>query len=377
MDALPDIAPFQRRLDELDAQMAEPAFYNNSRKAADISREQQKVQQLIEDYREYARLERELVEALTLSRDPLADADLSELATAELPELERRCADLRQSVLLAMIPPEPTDSRNTVLEIRAGTGGDEASLFAAELYRMYTRYADNRGWKVQPMSSSTSERGGYKEVIFLITGSDVYKQLKFESGVHRVQRVPVTEANGRIHTSTVTVAVLPEAEEVDVQIDPQELEITVTRASGPGGQGVNTTDSAVQILHKPTGLIVTCADERSQIKNKAKAMTVLRSRLLQRREDEERARYAAARKSQIGSGDRSERIRTYNFPQNRLTDHRIGLTLYNLPQVMEGAIDEIIVALQKADYDEKLAALTGSQLPGAIATTRRNDHDDA
>ena len=209
------------------------------------------------------------------------------------------------------------------------------------------------------MSSSTSERGGFKEVIFLITGAEVYKQLKFESGVHRVQRVPVTEANGRIHTSTVTVAVLPEAEEVDVQIDPQDLEITVTRASGPGGQGVNTTDSAVQIQHKPTGLIVTCADERSQIKNKAKAMTVLRSRLLQRREDEEHARYAATRKSQIGSGDRSERIRTYSFPQNRVTDHRIGLTLYNLPQVMEGDLQLVIAALQKADYEEKLAALTG------------------
>jgi peptide chain release factor 1 len=376
MDVLPDIAPFQRRLDELDAQMAEPAFYNNSRRAADVSREQQKIQQLVADHREYERLQRETEEALALSRDPAADADVRELALAELPQLERRRAELKQAVLLAMIPPEPTDSRNTVMEIRAGTGGDEASLFGAELYRMYSRYADNRGWKIQPMSSSSSERGGYKEVIFLITGSDVYKQLKFESGVHRVQRVPVTEANGRIHTSTVTVAVLPEAEEVDVQIDPQELEITVTRASGPGGQGVNTTDSAVQILHKPTGLIVTCADERSQIKNKAKAMTVLRSRLLQRREDEERAKYAAARKSQIGSGDRSERIRTYNFPQNRLTDHRIGLTLYNLPQVMEGAIDEIIVALQKADYEEKLAALTGSQLPGAIARGRRDDDDE-
>ena len=375
MDVLPDIAPFQRRLDELDAQMAEPAFYNNSRRAAEISREQQKIQKLVEDYREHERLERETMEALALSRDPLADADLKELALAELPELERRRADLKQAVLFAMIPPELTDSRNTVMEIRAGTGGDEASLFGAELCRMYSRYSDNRGWKIQPMSSSTSERGGYKEVIFLITGTDVYKQLKFESGVHRVQRVPVTEANGRIHTSTVTVAVLPEAEEVDVQIDPQELEITVTRASGPGGQGVNTTDSAVQILHKPTGLIVTCADERSQIKNKAKAMTVLRSRLLQRREDEERAKYAAARKSQIGSGDRSERIRTYNFPQNRLTDHRIGLTLYNLPQVMEGAIDEIIVALQKADYEEKLAALTGSSLPGAIASRRSGDDE--
>lgn len=376
MDELPDIAPFQRRLDELDAQMAEPSFYANPRRAAEISREQQKVQELVANYMEHARLERETAEAITLSRDPLADPDLRELATAELPQLERRRAVLKQAVLVAMIPPEPTDSRNTVMEIRAGTGGDEASLFAAELYRMYSRYADNRGWKVQPMSSSSSERGGYKEMIFLITGIDVYKQFKFESGVHRVQRVPVTEANGRIHTSTVTVAVLPEAEEVDVQIDPQDLEITVTRASGPGGQGVNTTDSAVQIMHKPTGLIVTCADERSQLKNKAKAMTVLRSRLLQRREDEERAKYAAARKSQIGSGDRSERIRTYNFPQNRLTDHRIGLTLYNLPQVMEGAIDDIIVALQKAEYEEKLAALTESALPGAVARASRSDDED-
>jgi peptide chain release factor 1 len=262
------------------------------------------------------------------------------------------------------------------MEIRAGTGGDEASLFAAELYRLYSRYADGQGWKIQPMSSSTSERGGFKEVIFLITGTDVYKQFKFESGVHRVQRVPVTEANGRIHTSTVTVAVLPEAEEVDVQIDPQDLEITVTRASGPGGQGVNTTDSAVQIMHKPTGLIVTCADERSQIKNKAKAMTVLRSRLLQRREEEERSKYAAARRSQIGSGDRSERIRTYNFPQNRLTDHRIGLTLYNLPQVMEGAIDEVIAALQKADYEEKLAALTGSPFSAPVVRNLSSRDDD-
>lgn len=375
MDDLPDIAPFQRRLDELDAQMAEPSFYANARRAAEVSREQQKIQQLVANYQEHARLEREREEALALSRDLTADAEMRELALAELPTLERRRAALREAVLLAMIPPEPTDSRNTVMEIRAGTGGDEASLFAAELFRLYSRYADNRGWKVQPMSSSMSERGGYKEVIFLITGTDVYKQLKFESGVQRVQRVPVTEANGRIHTSTVTVAVLPEAEEVDVDIDPQELEITVTRASGPGGQGVNTTDSAVQILHKPTGLIVTCADERSQIKNKAKAMTVLRSRLLQRKEDEERAKYAAARRSQIGSGDRSERIRTYNFPQNRVTDHRIGLTLYNLPQVMEGAIEEIIAALQKADYEEKLAALTGVILPGSPAALRYDQND--
>ncbi|HVU25981.1 MAG TPA: peptide chain release factor 1 [Opitutus sp.] len=359
MDELPDIAPFQRRLDELDAQMADAGFYANPRRAADISREQQKLQQLVTDYREHARLEREAADAAALAKDPGADADLRELAAAELPDVERRRDALRRKVLLAMIPPEPTDSRNTVMEIRAGTGGDEASLFAAELFRLYSRYADGRGWKTQPMSSSLSERGGFKEVIFLITGTDVYRQLKFESGVHRVQRVPVTEANGRIHTSTVTVAVLPEAEDVDVQIDLQDLEISVTRASGPGGQGVNTTDSAVQIVHKPTGLIVTCADERSQIKNKARAMTVLRSRLLQRREEEERAKYAATRRSQIGSGDRSERIRTYNFPQNRVTDHRIGLTLYNLPQVMEGDIEQIVAALQQADYEQKLAALTG------------------
>ena len=223
------------------------------------------------------------------------------------------------------------------------------------------------------MSSSTSERGGFKEVIFLITGTDVYRQLKYESGVHRVQRVPVTEANGRIHTSTVTVAVLPEAEEVDIKIDPQDLEITVQRASGPGGQGVNTTDSAVRIIHKPTGMIVFCADGRSQQKNKASAFAVLRSRLLKLREDEERAKYAAERRNQIGSGDRSERIRTYNFPQNRLTDHRIGLTLYNLPQVMEGAIEPVIQALQKADYEEKLARLTGQPV---LARSQRTEDDD-
>jgi peptide chain release factor 1 len=352
--------------------MAAPAFYANARRAAEVTREHQKLTQLVADHEAHARLEREYQEAVGLGREATADPEMRELAAAELPGLARRREELRQAVLQAMIPPEPTDSRNTVMEIRAGTGGDEASLFAAELFRLYSKYADARGWKIQPMSSSSSERGGFKEVIFLISGSDVYKQLKFESGVHRVQRVPVTEANGRIHTSTVTVAVLPEAEDVDVQIDPQDLEITVQRASGPGGQGVNTTDSAVRIIHKPTGMIVFCADGRSQQKNKASALAVLRSRLLQLREDEERAKYAAARKSQIGSGDRSERIRTYNFPQNRLTDHRIGLTLYNLPQVMEGAIDAVIAALQKAEYEEKLAALTGH----SFAPVRGSAADD-
>ncbi|MEO5960705.1 MAG: peptide chain release factor 1 [Opitutaceae bacterium] len=373
MDELPDLAPFQRRLDELGAQMAEPSFYANARRAADVTREHQKLTQLVADHHAHARTEREIEEAAAMGKDPAAGADMRELASAELPELQRRRAALRETVLLAMIPPDPTDSRNTVMEIRAGTGGDEASLFGATLFRMYSKYADARGWKIQPMSSSSSERGGLKEVIFLITGSEVYKQLKFESGVHRVQRVPVTEANGRIHTSTVTVAVLPEAEEVDVHIDPQELEITVQRASGPGGQGVNTTDSAVRIIHKPTGMIVFCADGRSQQKNKASAMAVLRSRLLKLREDEERAKYAAARRSQIGSGDRSERIRTYNFPQNRVTDHRIGLTLYNLPQAIEGDIDAIIAALQKADYEEKLAALTGHTFAPARTVTADDD----
>ena len=364
MDNLPDLAPFQRRLDELNAQMAAPSFYANLRRAADVMREQQKVAQLVADYQAFERTGRELRETEALARDPAADPAFRELAAQDLPGLQRRRAALRETVLLAMIPPEPTDSRNTVMEIRAGTGGEEAALFAAELARLYQKYADAHGWKVEPMGSSASERGGFKEVSFLISGQDVYRQLKFESGVHRVQRVPVTEANGRIHTSTVTVAVLPEAEEVDVRIDPQELEITVQRASGPGGQGVNTTDSAVRIVHKPTGMIVYCADGRSQQKNKASAMAVLRSRLLKLKEDEERAKYAAQRRDQIGSGDRSERIRTYNFPQNRLSDHRIGLTLHNLPQLMEGRIDEVIEALQKADYDAKLAALTGqSYLP--------------
>jgi peptide chain release factor 1 len=363
MDTLPDIALFQRRLDELDAQMAEPSFYANPRKATEISREQQGLRRLVGDYQAYERLGRELAEHAALLKDQSADAELRSLAQQELPELQVRREALKQAVLLAMIPPEPADSRNTVLEIRAGTGGDEASLFAAELYRLYTRYAEGRGWKIQPLSSSASDRGGFKEVIFLITGEQVYKQLKYESGVQRVQRIPVTEANGRIHTSTVTVAVLPEAEEVEVQIDPQDLEITVQRASGPGGQGVNTTDSAVRIVHRPSGLTVYCADDRSQVKNKARAMAVLRSRLLKLKEDEEHARYAARRRNQIGTGDRSERIRTYNFPQNRVTDHRIGLTLYSLPAVMEGNIDPIIQALQRAAFEEKLAELTGGPLP--------------
>lgn len=358
MDALPDIFPFKNRYDELTAEMASPSFYNNPRHAADVSREQQRLEELIAAHERYSKLVINIDEAVSLGKDSSADDELKELAISELPEMRKELEELETSILSAMIPADPTDSRDTVMEIRAGTGGDEASLFAGELYRLYTKYAEVKGWKIQPMSSSPTERGGMKEVIFLVKGTDVYKQFKYESGVHRVQRVPVTEANGRIHTSTVTVAVLPEAEEVDVQIDPQDLDISVCRASGPGGQGVNTTDSAVQIIYKPTGLIVVCADERSQLKNKAKAMTVLRSRLLKARQDEEKAKYASDRRDQIGSGDRSERIRTYNFPQNRVTDHRIGLTLQSLPEVMEGDIETLLTSLQRADHEQKLAALT-------------------
>lgn len=363
MDQLPDITLFQHRLDELDAQMAEPSFYSNARRAAEVTREHQRLRSLLDDHRAYENAGRELGEHQALLKAPGTDPELRALAEMELPELQQRQRELHQRTLAAMIPPEPADSRNTVMEIRAGAGGDEASLFAADLHRMYHRYAEDQGWKVQVLGSSGSDRGGFKEVIFLITGDQVYKQLKFESGVHRVQRVPVTEANGRIHTSTVTVAVLPEAEEVDIQIDPQDLEITVQRASGPGGQGVNTTDSAVRIIHKPTGLMVYCADDRSQLKNKARALSVLRSRLLQRKEEEEHAKYAAHRRSQIGTGDRSERIRTYNFSQNRVTDHRIGLTSHNLPAFLEGDIAQMLLALQRAEFEEKLAELTGAPVP--------------
>jgi len=355
--ALPDISQFKKRIEEIDELMNQPDFFNDARRSASLSREQLKLRQLIEDYDGLSSAKAALAEHKELLQDAEGDDELKELAREELPELEAEIERLEQKILVSMIPPEDSDSRNTIVEIRAGAGGDEASLFAGELFRMYGRLAERRGWSLEQLGSSESGINGFKEVAFLIRGDEVYKQMKFESGVHRVQRVPATESQGRIHTSTVTVAVLPEAEEVDVQIDPQDLEITVTRASGPGGQGVNTTDSAVQILHKPTGIIVNCADERSQIKNKAKAMTVLRSRLLQAKKEEERAKYAENRKKQVGTGDRSERIRTYNFPQSRLTDHRIGLTIHSLPQVMEGELDEVIEALQAEDQKLKIEAL--------------------
>lgn len=357
MEGIPPIEPFLTRLKQLDEKMSQPDFYNDQRAAGAISREHQQLSKLKELYEELEKVFRQIAENREIVEEN-SDPEFSKLAKEDLAELETKVEPLKNEILRTMIPTDPTDSRNTVVEIRAGTGGDEASLFAADLYRMYCRYADSRGWKVENLSSSESPAGGFKEICFLLSGDDVYRSMKYESGTHRVQRVPVTEASGRIHTSAATVAVLPEAEEVDIQIDPSEIEISIARASGPGGQGVNTTDSAVQILHKPTGMIVKCADERSQLKNKTKALKVLRSRLLEMKQQQEHAKYAQNRREQIGSGDRSERIRTYNFPQSRITDHRIGLTLHSLPQFMDGEIQEMIKALEDADYAQRIKALT-------------------
>lgn len=357
MLGLPDIVPFRRRFEELEHRIAHPGFFDDPKRAGQISREHQKLADLIALWDSCERLQQAIAGNQHLARDPAAEPELRKLAEEELPMLEAQVEHVREQILESMLPSDPTDSRNTILEIRAGTGGSEAALFAGDLARMYSRLAENQGWKVEMLGASPSDAGGFKEVAFLISGVDVYRDLKFESGVHRVQRVPVTEASGRIHTSAATVAVLPEAEEVDLQIDPSDLEITVARASGPGGQGVNTTDSAVQVLHRPTGMIVKCADERSQLKNKAKAMKVLRARLLARRQEEEAEKYARNRRDQVGSGDRSERIRTYNFPQGRVTDHRIGLTLYSIEGFMDGDLQEMIHALQQADRSARIRQL--------------------
>ncbi|MBE6411601.1 MAG: peptide chain release factor 1 [Opitutales bacterium] len=357
MEGIPPIQPFLDRLADLDKKMAEPDFYNDQRTASAISREQQQLSKLRELYEGLENDIKQIDENKKIIEEN-ADPEFVEMAKEDVAMLEERIEPTKKEILKMMIPADPTDSRNTVVEIRAGTGGDEASLFASDLYRMYCRYADSRGWKVENLSMSESPAGGFKEICFLLSGDDVYRSMKYECGTHRVQRVPVTEAAGRIHTSAATVAILPEAEEVDIHIDPNEIEISIARASGPGGQGVNTTDSAVQILHKPTGMIVKCADERSQLKNKTKALKVLRSRLLEMKQQEERDKYAANRREQIGSGDRSERIRTYNYPQSRITDHRIGMTIHSLPQFMDGEISDMIQALEEADYVQKIQALT-------------------
>lgn len=356
MHRIPDIVPFREKLGELDALINEPNFYSDQRRAAEISREHQRLSNLIDKFEAYHSTVAQIEENEVMASDCSVEAELREMAQEELEILNFKKDKLLLDVLRAMIPPDSTDSRNSVMEIRGGAGGDEANIFAGDLYRMYLRYAEKRGWRVEVMNTSCAEAGGFKEIIFQITGEDAYKFLKFESGVHRVQRVPATETQGRIHTSTATVAVLPEAEEVDIEINPNDLDISTMRASGAGGQHVNTTDSAVMMVHKPTGVTVYCADERSQIKNRTKALTVMRSRLLKAREEEEHAKYAAERKGQIGTGDRSERIRTYNFPQGRLTDHRIGLNL-SLPPVIDGDLDNLIDALQNYDYEARIANL--------------------
>lgn len=357
MDLQPYIDKFARRFAEVEAQLSDPKVFDNNLKAQELSREYARLKGLMAVGEAYRKAAAELAANRALIRDEPPESELAQMAREELARLEAEERRLGLEVQRGILPPNPADSRNTIIEIRAGAGGAESALFAADLFRMYARYAEARGWKVESLDSNPSDLGGFKEVVFSITGTDVYKRLKFESGVHRVQRVPATEAQGRIHTSTATVAVLPEAQEVDLQINPEEIEINVCRASGKGGQGVNTTDSAVQIIHKPTGLIVRCADERSQQKNKAKALTVLRSRLLERKVAEENAKYAAQRKEQVGTGERSEKIRTYNFPQNRVTDHRIELTIYNLGAVIEGDLDVLIEPLMEDELRRQLAAL--------------------
>ncbi len=357
MDLRPHLERFARRLAEVETALSDPKVFENNQRAQELSREYSRLKELVALGGAYAKALADLDENRTLVKSEPADSEMGVMAGEDIRRLEAEAARLGRELQLGVLPPDPTDSRNTIVEIRAGAGGSESALFAAELYRMYTRYAEGRRWKVETLDSSPSDLGGFKEIIFEITGTDVYKRLKYESGVHRVQRVPATEAQGRIHTSTCTVAVLPEAEEVDIEVKTEDLEITVCRASGPGGQGVNTTDSAVQIHHKPSGLIVRCADQRSQLKNKARALTVLRSRLLEKKTADENAKYAAQRKAQVGTGERNERIRTYNFPQNRVTDHRIELTLYNLPTFIEGDIDPMIEPLMSHDLEEKMAAL--------------------
>ncbi len=352
MDFAPLIARKTERFRELEAEISDGSIYNNPAHARTVMREHSQLKELMESWATYQQTIRGIAESEELISG--SDREMAELAEAELPELKERLVELERDIQISLLPPEPGEDRDAIVEIRAGTGGAEAALFAADLFRMYSRYAEINDLKIETMESSPSELGGFREVIFRASGNAVFRKLRYESGVHRVQRVPATETQGRIHTSTATVAVLPEAEEVDFELKPDELRIEVCRAGGPGGQGVNTTDSAVQVMHLPTGTIVRCQDGRSQQKNKEKALNILRSRLLERKQQEEAEKYSAHRKSLIGGGGREEKIRTYNFPQNRITDHRIGLTLYNLDRFMEGEIAEMVSALQAEDVAIRL-----------------------
>ncbi|MDR1073321.1 MAG: peptide chain release factor 1 [Treponema sp.] len=347
-----------RRYEELSTLVQDPELVKNQNKYRDLMREYSQLGEIAAAYDEIETLSVQYGDAKTLLQEE-KDPEMRELAREEVKELEKRLQEAEEKLKFLLIPRDPLDEKNIIMEIRAGTGGDEAALFAADLFRMYSRFAETKGWKFEIMNSNETELGGFKEIVFSINGSNVYENLRYESGVHRVQRVPETEASGRIHTSAVTVAVLPEADETEIDIKPDDLRIDVMRAGGPGGQCVNTTDSAVRITHIPSGIVVHCQDEKSQIKNKAEAMRILRARVYEAEAAKAAAERAEARKSQVGSGDRSERIRTYNFPQNRLTDHRINLTLYKLDIIMQGGVAELFDALKLSAREELLDAVAG------------------
>lgn len=349
------------RYDRLNELLSDPEIVNDTNKLRTLSKEQSDLQDTVDVYREYKQVKEQLVEAKTMLEDKL-DADMREMVKEELNELESQIETLEEQLKVLLIPKDPNDDKNVIIEIRGAAGGDEAALFAGNLFRMYSRYADAQGWKVDVMDSSPTGIGGYKEVVFMINGKGAYSKMKYENGAHRVQRVPETESGGRIHTSTATVACLPEVEEVDVEIHENDIRTDTYASSGAGGQSVNTTMSAVRLTHIPTGTVVTCQDEKSQIKNKAKAMTVLRARVADKFRQEAQAEYDSVRKSAVGTGDRSERIRTYNFPQNRVTDHRVGLTIQKLDQIMEGKLDEIVQVLILTDQSERLDRMNESDV---------------
>lgn len=343
----------EEKLEEIDRQMSDPELLSDQKKMIELNRERQHVVEMLEIGRVYKETKIGIDEAKEILNDG-SDPDLVEMAEEELIDLESKIDGLEDKFKLALLPRDPNDDKAAIVEIRAGTGGDEAGIFVGDIFRMYQKFADIEGWKVEIMNSSDSAAGGFKEIIFSISGDLAYGKMKYESGVHRVQRVPDTETQGRVHTSAITVAVFPEAEDVDIEVHDNELKIDVYRSSGPGGQSVNTTDSAVRITHLPTGLVVTCQDEKSQIKNKAKALKVLRARLYDAKIAEQQAKLTEERRSMVSSGDRSAKIRTYNYPQSRLTDHRINLTLYKLNEVLDGALNEVIDALRQHEQEEKL-----------------------
>jgi peptide chain release factor 1 len=345
MHFLDKLAEIEKKYEELTAQLGDPAVLADQALYQKTAKAHSELSEVVEKYREWKSIRKGLEETKGLLAEASADAEMKALAHEELADLEKRQTKVEEELKILLLPKDPNDEKNVILEIRAGTGGDEATLFAQEIFRMYNRYAESQGWKVEILSTSLSGIGGVKEVIALIEGQKVYSKLKYESGVHRVQRVPATEQQGRIHTSAITVAVLPEADEVEIEIDPKDIRIDTFCSSGPGGQSVNTTYSAVRITHLPTGMVVSCQDEKSQIKNRAKGLRVLRSRLYEMKLQEQQKQITQERRSMVGTGDRSEKIRTYNFPQNRLTDHRIGLTIHQLDRVMDGKIEDIIEGL--------------------------------